>query len=77
MSDDVVGDAVAVLAAMHRGDVSGAEAVVAGADHFALSGVLAGMLHRLGPVAAGSAQRWEAMLAEWRPGSRLGDVLDD
>lgn len=68
-----MGAAVALLAAMHRGDIDGADLIMQTVDHEALCGLLLGMLSKLGPAAAGSPQRWADMLAAWQPGSRLGD----
>lgn len=72
---DVMGDIVAALAALARGDEDGARAVMDHADHAAAAGMLLGILCTLGPVAAGSPAQWSAVLAAWRPGQRLGEGL--
>lgn len=69
-----MGVAVAALAAMHRNDVDGAVAVIQTVeDPYALVATIGGMLAKIGPIAAGSPERWAEMLAAWRPGMRLGD----
>ncbi|MEU7170900.1 hypothetical protein ABZ949_05325 [Micromonospora tulbaghiae] len=75
--DEVLGAVVAVLRALEHGDVDGADAVMATVDPSALAGFLLGLVGQLGPVAFGSAERFSAALAAWRPGQRLGDDLGD
>lgn len=74
--EDEFGLVVAVLAAFHREDYEGAVAALHGADWEVVAGNALGFLTRLGPVAAGSPERWAAMLADWRPGQRLGDGFE-
>ncbi|MEV0431254.1 hypothetical protein ACIBPB_03795 [Micromonospora sp. NPDC049836] len=74
--DDVTGAAVAVLSAMARGDVAGADAVLATVDPWALAGWLLGLVDQLGPAAFGDRERYLEVLAAWRPGQRLGDTTE-
>lgn len=74
---EILGLIVAALAAVHRDDWEGAAAVLAGSDWEAVAGHALGIISTLGPVAAGSPERWLAMLTAWQPGTRLGDNLSD
>ncbi|MER7459218.1 hypothetical protein [Micromonospora sp. NPDC126480] len=74
--DEVMGAAVAFLAAMARDDEAGGEAVLATVNLVVLAVFFAGMIDQIGPVAFGGRERYLEILAAWQPGQRLGDVVE-
>ncbi|MGC5329783.1 hypothetical protein [Micromonospora sp. DT62] len=71
---DPAGDAVAILAALHRGDQQGAADVLATINPATLIGPLLATVAQLGPAAVG-ADAWIEALSQWQPGQHIGDGL--